>query len=124
MLALLLPISTPRHSAVLEKEYIEGAKLPKFREDADRKKRRALDLCGQRIITAATTDEGGKKRIANDRPLIIGVGDSAFPSGGRGEISVPTNKVVRALERAVRREQDRGRRVEIRPVRGHHLFSH
>ena len=45
-------------------------------------------------------------RFPSTRPLIFGVGSSKFAAGGKGEISVPVNKMAQAMERAYARERE------------------
>jgi hypothetical protein len=45
------------------------------------------------------------------------VGSSKFAAGGKGEISVPVNKMAQAMERAYERERKRsGRQVVVAEV--------
>ena len=69
------------------------------------------------MINAAVTDPESGRRFPSTRPLIFGVGSSKFAAGGKGEISVPVNKMAQAMERAYERERKRsGRQVVVAEV--------
>jgi hypothetical protein len=66
-----------------------------WRQRLFRYKRSSLDRLANRLISA------GDPR----RPLVLGYGDAGFAPTGRGEKSVPTSAVTRALLRAKRRSK-------------------
>ena len=99
------------HRAVLHADYYVDKERELWRMRAFRKKRSCLDRAVGSIIAAAT------KGQPKSRPLVIGIGDAAFPPNGpRGEIAVPTSKLASAYKRAFDRERRKGRRVAAFPI--------
>ena len=85
------------HWGVLEADGYTDRERALWRQRLFRFKRRSLDKLANRLIHA------GDMR----RPLVLGYGDAGFAPTGRGEKSVPTTNVTRALLRAKRRTQGR-----------------
>jgi len=99
------------HSTVIEADYFNDKERERWRMIAFRRKKSCLDRAVGQLIEAATKTE------PLDRPLIIGIGDAAFPANGpRGETAVPTSKLATAYKRAVNRERKKGRRVAVFPI--------
>lgn len=97
------------NSAVLDAEFLDQGRalwsMLKFR-----KRKASLDRAASRLVSAATSGE------PMSRPLVMSIGDAKFSPTGRGEISVPTAALHRALSRALDRERSKGREVVVQMV--------
>ena len=99
------------HAQVLDADYFADKERERWSMIAFRKKKSCLDRAVGEIFKMATRTE------PISRPLVIGIGDAAFPANGpRGETAVPTSKLACAYKRAVVRERKKGRRVIILPI--------
>ncbi len=100
------------HLGVLRADYFSADKGRElWKMIAFRKKKACLDRAVGELFALATKGE------PKDRPLVIGLGDAAFPPNGpRGEIAVPTSKLAAAYKRAMARERKKGRRVVMFPI--------
>jgi hypothetical protein len=67
---------------------------PLWRMRLYRFKRSALDQAAKQFVSAGNCPE---------RPVVLGIGDAKFAATGKGEQSVPTTGLTRALVRAARR---------------------
>ena len=101
-----------KHRDIMRADYFgedKGRELWKM--IAFRKKKACLDRAVGEIVSKATKGEH------KSRPLVIGIGDAAFPPNGpRGEIAVPTSKLAAAYKRAFARERRKGRLVVSLPI--------
>ena len=99
------------HFDILRADYFGDKERERWKMIAFRKKKSCLDRAIGDMINVALKGE------AKDRPLVIGIGDAAFPPNGpRGEIAVPTSKLAAAYKRAFRRVRKTGRRVAALPI--------
>ena len=99
------------NSGILHADYFGDKEREKWGMIAFRKKKSCLDRAVGDFIAKATKGE------SKDRPLVIGLGDAAFPPNGpRGEIAVPTSQLAAAWKRGMARERRKGRRVVMLPI--------
>ena len=112
------------HGEVLNADLFGDKERERWRMIAFRKKKMCLDRAIGNMISSALHGEVSPRRradgsvdLTNVRPLVLGIGDAAFPANGpRGEIAVPTSKLAAAYKRAVARVRKTGRRVAILPI--------
>ena len=99
------------HHDVLRADLFGDKERERWKMIAFRKKKACLDRAVGDFISLALKGE------TKDRPLVVGIGDAAFPPNGpRGEIAVPTSKLAAAYKRAFARLRRTGRRVAVFPI--------
>ena len=99
------------HRDILRADLFGDKERERWRMIAFRKKKACLDRSLGDFIALALHGE------TKDRPLVVGIGDAAFPANGpRGEIAVPTSKLAAAYKRAFARVRRTGRRVAVFPI--------
>jgi len=103
------------HKDALRNDYFADVEREKWRMVAFRKKKSCLDRAVGDMIKQAIAGE------PKSRPLVIGIGDAAFPANGpRGETAVPTSKLAAAYKRAITNLKKTGRRVATFPISEHY----
>jgi len=103
------------HKSVLRTDLFEDKERERWKMIAFRKKKTCLDRAVGEFISVALKGE------PKTRPLVVGIGDAAFPPNGpRGEIAVPTSKLATAYKRAFERVRKTGRRVAVFPISEHY----
>ena len=103
------------HHSVLRADLFGDKERERWKMIAFRKKKACLDRAVGDFISLALKGE------TKDRPLVIGIGDAAFPPNGpRGEIAVPTSRLAAAYKRAFARVRRTGRRVAVLPISEHY----
>jgi len=104
-----------QHKDALKRDYFTDVEREKWRMVAFRKKKACLDRAVGNMIKLALKGE------PKSRPLVIGIGDAAFPANGpRGETAVPTSQLAAAYKRAVTNLRKTGRRVVVLPISEHY----
>ena len=99
------------HQSVLRTDLFGDKERERWKMIAFRKKKTCLDRAVGEFISTALKGE------PKTRPLVVGIGDAAFPPNGpRGEIAVPTSKLAAAYKRAFDRVRKTGRRVAVFPI--------
>jgi len=99
------------HESALRADLFGDKERERWKMIAFRKKKACLDRAVGEFVSAALKGE------PKSRPLVVGIGDAAFPPNGpRGEIAVPTSKLAAAYKRAFDRVRRTGRRVAVFPI--------
>ena len=99
-----------QHHGALVEEFVVDRSRAVWNMMTFRKKRACLDRAANRFIEAAT------KGQPKERKLVVGIGTGTFASGGKGEISMPTDKIIEAFKRAFDRVRRTGREVRVFPI--------
>lgn len=89
------------HEVALDDEYVRDKEYALWRMRMFRWKRRSMDAACTRLL------ERGVQAVRREQTLVVADGDATFAATGRGELSVPTATLSRALARAVQRLRER-----------------